>query len=1322
MATFKTRARTLDMLGRQQIAGIPTAISELFKNAHDAYANHVEIDYYRSDGLFVLRDDGMGMTREDFVSRWLTIATESKFDPAQMPPRDRQMGVRPMLGEKGIGRLAIATIGAQVLVLTRAKTSEGMSDLTAAFINWGIFEWPGVDLDEIDVPVCSFPGGTLPSATDVSEMVERFRATCAALAPEGEEERRGRLDDELSSFAVDPIEVDAYDQDLSLRTGSGTHFIIKPSSDLLPEDIDGDLRTDKATEKATPLRKALLGFSNTMAPGASSVIGTAFRDHKTDEDAEDLIATEDFFRSEEFENADHRIRGRFDEHGQFRGLVSIYGETVDGHIIPWGGARGQRTDCGPFSIDFAAFEGESRHSTMPYEEHAILAAKTEKLGGLYIYREGIRVLPYGDTDYDWLDIEFRRTKGAAYYYFSHRKMFGFVEIDAERNRGLREKAGREGFQENKAYREFKSILKNFFLQAAADFFRSDGIHSDTFGDRKEELSKEDAARRRRERQVSERKRKFEERLHEFFHELGKNEPQDQALALGEGVAERLTAACSKSDKKLAASEVLALEREAYAEIRSLESRYRIPRPRIGLSKATLRDWSVYNSEFASLQQNVFRPTRELIADIVGVEAEKARLTIDRRVRTEAALEDLGREARKTTGDSSRAVRAKADDVAIEVGRVARGCLQAIESELRTVLSEFQRADFSDLPDEMFIETREEMEQRIIKATEEQSTLLESILDQLQAVDTTGENSAADQLMAIEQRNVLLEEELEADIHLAQLGMAIEIINHEFSSTIRAVRNNLRRLRAWADANASLRELYDSIRASFDHLDGYLTLFTPLQRRLYRKEVEIVGSEIYEFLEELFRARFLRHSITFSRTRQFAEGKFVGYPSSFYPVFVNLVDNAVFWLSQRNPRHERWIRLHAEDGALLVQDSGPGISVRDRDAIFESGFTRRKPAGRGLGLYIGRESLRRVGYELSLADGRQRGHVRAQASRWKRIRHPMTTDSFSEHCRGLAKRFLQTAILVDDEAFMAVDHTTSIGAVVAPRRRVSRSVGDEAVAARSGGHSLDAKAVIDSFATLGVICGVIGPAEAAMNAIRQADIVVLDWLLKADDPKYALKLLTNILTGETDRNALRLVAFYTGEAGLAAIQEAIVEELAQVGLDPQVPEEGTVIYGHGRIVLYAKPSVNLPAALQDRGVAEDELPDRLVDDFSRMTVGLLPSIALVSLTAVRECAHMVLDRFRAELDPAFLAHRACLPNPEDAERQMVNHVADELRSLMDYAVADQSPAGEDAITGWIHDRAGDPPQAFKFGGKTPDAGSSGRVGQGRAGQPRRAGEE
>ena len=970
MATFKTRARTLDMLGRQQIAGIPTAISELFKNAHDAYADRVEIDYYRSDGLFVLRDDGVGMNRDDFVTRWLTIGTESKFDPNRRPPKDPAKEPRPMLGEKGIGRLAIATIGPQVLVLTRAKTDTGASDLTAAFLNWGIFEWPGIDLEDIDIPLRSFSSGTLPSAQDVAEMIGEFRVSAESVGHDVEQRLLERLATELDQFDIDPQYINSYLEEPSLGgNGSGTHFLIRPASPLLTDDIDGDPTASKvaALKKATPLKKALLGFSNTMTPGSQTVIHTAFRDHKTDELADDLITENEFFTPDELQNADHRMRGSFDEFGQFRGEISIYGETIADHVIPWSGGRGARTLCGPFSIDFAAFEGESRHSTIPYDEHGRLANKTEQLGGLYIYRNGIRVLPYGDTDYDWLDIEFRRTKSAYYYYFSHRKMFGAVEIDAEKNRNLLEKAGREGFQENKAYRQFRSILQNFFLQMAADFFRSEGVHSEAFDLRKTELSKEDEARKRRERQVIERRRSFETSLNSFFDKLKNDEPQEAALALTERVAAELRSACSIADSRLAARKILDLERQAQADIRELEVRYRISRPRIGLSKAILRDWGVYNTEFASLRENVFKPARTMIDELIGEEARKAELSLDRRVRTEAALDGLGQEARKTTGKSGQAVRVEADKVASKAREAAGRSLKTVESELREVLSEFQRIDLAGMPDELFVETRDALETRVMKVTEEQGALLRSVLEQLQAVDVTGESSTAEQLMAIEQRNLLLEEEAEADAQLAQLGMAIEIINHEFSGTIRSVRNGLRRLKAWADVNEGLGELYDSIRMSFDHLDGYLTLFTPLQRRLYRKAVEIRGSEIRDFLEELFRARLARHGVSFAATKAFGEAKIVGFPSSFYPVFVNLVDNAIFWLSQQTPGLERNIELDERGGTLLVADTGPGVDVRDREAIFEFGFSR-KPGGRGMGLHIGRETLRRIGFDLQLLEG------------------------------------------------------------------------------------------------------------------------------------------------------------------------------------------------------------------------------------------------------------------------------------------------------------------------------------------------------------------
>ena len=308
---------------------------------------------------------------------------------------------------------------------------------------------------------------------------------------------------------------------------------------------------------------------------------------------------------------------------------------------------------------------------------------------------------------------------------------------------------------------------------------------------------------------------------------------------------------------------------------------------------------------------------------------------------------------------------------------------------------------------------------------------------------------------------------------------------------------------------------------------------------------------------------------------------------------------------------------------------------------------------------------------------------------------MTTDTFAEHCRDIAQRFLQTAIVVDDEAFKHRSPVT-VDKVVVPGRRPTRPTDADELPRRSGRHGLDTEAIIQEFATRGIICSAIGPTMEAMLAVRQADIVVLDWRLKADEPEFALNLLLRILTDEPDRNALRLVAIYTGEADLPRIQDDISARLREAGLEPQVDEEGTVTYGHGRVVLYAKPSVNLPRSFRDRQTPENELPRRLIGDFADLTAGLLPSIALVSLTAVRECAHIVLDRFGKKLDPAFLAHRACLSDPDDAERQMVNHVAEELRGLMDYAVADQGPAGRQPITQWIKEQAGDPPQDFRFG--------------------------
>ena len=951
------------MLGRQQIAGIPTAISELFKNAHDAYAERVEVDYFRRDGLFVLRDDGFGMKAEEFVDRWLTIATETSIQRKSTVRRlsssaDR---TRPVLGEKGIGRLAIATISPQVLVLTRALREGVLSDLTAAFLNWRVFECPGLNLQDIRIPLRTFPGGNLPDGSEVADMVSFFRRRNASLRAHVDEEEWRRIDDELAQFAVDPLAMAEYLGEPTLvERGYGTHFYLLPASPNLAYDIAGDPDSDVAA----PLQKALLGFTTpSFADGGKPLIHTAFRDHRTDGTCEDLIGENEFFTRSDYDNADHQISGRFDKYGQFKGSVSVYSEIVRDHVINWSGGKGRPTACGPFHIKFAAIEGAARHSTLLPEEHARMLRKTKRIGGLYIYRDGVRIQPYGNTDYDWLEIELRRTKSASYYYFSYRQMFGIVEVDSTHNGRLREKAGREGFRENKAYRDLRGIMRNFLIQVAADFFRKEGVHGERFASKKRERDEAEQHRRARAKKVSAKRGKFMKDLTTFFDRMEMENPLERVLALGVETEARVREAGHDPDRKRAARRIIDIERDARRDLRELKARYRVSKPRIGISRALQREWRDYQEAFEDLVVGI-RDIRDSIESVVTKEVTKAGVDVSARERMESALSETGQLARRETKAGRDEVDEAARRIWEETCGVTTQCVQDVEATFREAMADFGRRDLAGLDDERLTAERSELEAPVREALEKATRTLGSLRSQLAAVDVTGNSSVVDELAAVEESNIALKEQAATDLQLAQLGMAIEIISHEFGAAIRSVRSGLRSLKAWADVNAELMSLYQSIRGSFDHLDGYLTLFTPLQRRLYRKAVNIRGWEIHEFLTNLFGQRLARHNVELNRTEAFAGGTVRGYPSSFYPVFVNLVDNAIYWLSGQNERLQRRIELDLSGNVFRVRDSGPGIHARDRDDIFNIGFTR-KPGGRGMGLHIAKATLREVGYDLVL---------------------------------------------------------------------------------------------------------------------------------------------------------------------------------------------------------------------------------------------------------------------------------------------------------------------------------------------------------------------
>ena len=967
MAKFRTSARTVDMLGRQQIAGIPTAISELFKNAHDAYATRVEADYYRPENLLVLRDNGFGMTLNDVMDRWLMLGTDSKLDGgSEMAGIAVGLGMKARVptGEKGIGRLAIAAIGPQVLLVTRARRPDGLHPTVASFVNWSLFALPGISLDEIEVPVREFTGGRLPTAADVASLVDSVR--------ENLERIRGRVDDDavaeiaqqLDQASIDVAALQRRFESAALgESATGTHFYIQPTDPMLAISLDAEPEKRRIGD----LQKILTGFANTMMPDRPDpVIGTAFRDNKSPDFSESVIGPEVFFTPEEFLEADHHIQGSFDEYGQFTGTVAVYGRDHENHAIAWTEARGQPTFCGPFSINFAYMQGAARESRMPRERWARISDKLDRMGGLYVYRNGICILPYGNADNDFLRIEERRNLGAAYYFFSARRLFGAIELPLESSDRLIEKAGREGFRENRAYRQFRAILENFLIQLAADFFREESALGE-YSRLKADLDERARVLDRQARQSRMRRRALEKALDDCAARLRSSEPQESVSAVIARLNKAVEAAGLLQDPDAKLRVILEAERTARSQLSKLRSGVRVPQQRgFAISRALRRNLVAHGTEFDKFDSEVLAPAYATVEDTVSNATRD--LDASRRRRFDAAAEDAWRSARQAVTASGRASREQLRETSDQVTDAVRRVIANVETELNLVAQQVQRTDLSALTDAEVVQLRLDFDSEIDVIASEKEAQLDAIAEQLRAIIVDPDESGqiithVDVVGAVEEELLALQERADADLELTQLGMAIEIIDHEFQATIRSVRNNLQRFRAWADINEQLADVYHGIRVSFEHLDSYLTLFTPLHRRLYRSQIEIKGSDVSKFLLDLFRERLERHGVKATATRAFQRHRVIGYPSTFYPVFVNLIDNAIFWL--RDQSEPRLILLDAEDDAMFVADNGPGVAPEDRDAVFELGFTR-KPGGRGLGLYISRDVLNRVGYELNVS--------------------------------------------------------------------------------------------------------------------------------------------------------------------------------------------------------------------------------------------------------------------------------------------------------------------------------------------------------------------
>lgn len=82
---LRIHPRVFAALGKDLVTNDIVAVMELVKNAYDAFAENVWLEFYQDDlhgSCLEIRDDGMGMTREIIEDVWCLVATPyKKFNP-----------------------------------------------------------------------------------------------------------------------------------------------------------------------------------------------------------------------------------------------------------------------------------------------------------------------------------------------------------------------------------------------------------------------------------------------------------------------------------------------------------------------------------------------------------------------------------------------------------------------------------------------------------------------------------------------------------------------------------------------------------------------------------------------------------------------------------------------------------------------------------------------------------------------------------------------------------------------------------------------------------------------------------------------------------------------------------------------------------------------------------------------------------------------------------------------------------------------------------------------------------------------------------------
>lgn len=943
MAQFRTKARAVELLGKGQIADLPTAISELWKNGYDAYARELGCNLYlpgykdADSPLFTLSDTGFGMSLNDILNKWIVLGTDSKARGISYLTDEERFGlpIRTPMGEKGIGRLSVAYLGSPMLMLT--KKAEHKCQLL--FIDWRILENYNLFVDDVNIPLKEF--STLEEFDSIfTEMKLEFLSNLQneEMWVEQSEQRNTILSD-VQSLYVPQVVKDEILPSFYKNEYHGTTFVIfRPNEQLLEL---AEFTPTEESDSALEIRRSLSGIFNIFV-GTPDF--TTFFNINNSSGKYNII--NDFFDHKDFDIADHYIKGSFDENGMFVGTVRVYKQTFPYTFRPI--RLPGKTPYGSFSLELGTIEGRQKYSLLSSEEFQQMNDKTEKFGGLYIYRDNFRVLPYGRTDYDFLKFEERRSRKAGAYFFSHRNMFGYIGIGRKENKSLIDKAGREGLIENKAYREFKKDLISFFVDVANSFFKSveEGDDDNAHSEQMKEIAKKNErileAERKKNKQT---KAKFNTDLKNYQTQISQLQNDIDIL-------------CQELSKK---AEDLTISYEQYNNLSQLLDKKKsalrqlklIKPQRIKLTSLQEQKYIDYKNEYIRTDETIKYCEEEI---------SKVRKRFD--------VQNLKRDYEIKYTLTLREISSLVLSYKKRFELFTDKFIKLFIEEQRTFSNLFKEDLHNAIP---LLVTKEDYEKAITNIL----LIGENSKDQIESKFSSFINHVENLSFDIDddvlitwykEQQEKLEKKLEATNELAQLGISVEIIDHELNVLYSQMATSMEFLEGYAKEHSEISEQYKQFKVAFQHMESNYKMLQPLYHNTRRQRREFTGKQVLLNMKSFFASKFDSYDIAINANNQFLEYPFFTFESVIVSVFINIINNALYWLI---PVENRQIQIEYKESTqeILIMNNGEKIDDRILNDIFALFYTKKKN-GRGIGLYLAKKSLQSIGFDITAQNDRE----------------------------------------------------------------------------------------------------------------------------------------------------------------------------------------------------------------------------------------------------------------------------------------------------------------------------------------------------------------